>query len=164
MQRSYKGNTKEMLRKCKGTTKELLRKYYLEQGFADFRVLSAVAELSHDRSSFFITFTVEEGELYKFGQVKITSTLKDLDPNSLLSNLTVIADETYNAEEIERTISKLNFAIGQLGYAFVDIRPRVKRHKDDQIIDLVFEIFHTPQVVWLLKLLLFLLLKQSMID
>ena len=125
--------------------RELLRKFYLEQGFADFRVLSAVADLTYDRSNFFITFTVEEGDLYKFGRVNISSTLKDLDPNALLSNLTVITGEIYNAEEIERTISKLNLAIGQLGYAFVDIRPRVKRHKDDQIIDLVFEINEGPR-------------------
>ena len=126
--------------------RELLRKFYLERGFADFRVLSAVADLTHDRSEFFITFTVEEGELYKFGQVDISTTLKDLDPESLRGFLDVVVGETYNAENIERSLGRLNFAVGQLGYAFVDIRPRVKRRRDDRVIDLVFEIIEGPRV------------------
>lgn len=126
--------------------RELLRKFYLERGYADFRVLSAVAELTHDRSDFFITFTVEEGELYKFGKIDLTSTLRDLDPESLRKNLTIIEGEDYNAEFIEESIEELNFVIGRLGYAFVDIRPRVNRRRDEQLIDLVLEINEGPRV------------------
>lgn len=126
--------------------RELLRKFYLERGYADFRVLSAVAELTQDRSSFFLTFTVEEGELYKFGKIDLSTTLRDLDPESLREALTIVEGETYNAELIEGTIEKLNFAVGRLGYAFVDIRPRVKRQRDKQLIDLVFEINEGPRV------------------
>ncbi|MBL6954197.1 MAG: outer membrane protein assembly factor BamA [Alphaproteobacteria bacterium] len=126
--------------------RELLRKFYLERGYADFRVLSAVAELTQDRSSFFLTFTVEEGELYKFGKIDLSSTLRDLDPETLREALTIVEGETYNAELIEGTIEKLNFAVGRLGYAFVDVRPRVKRQRDKQLINLVFEINEGPRV------------------
>ncbi len=126
--------------------RELLRKFYLERGYADFRVLSAVADLTHDRTDFFITFTVEEGELYQFGKVELTTTLRDLDPESLRDALTVVEGETYNAEEIEASIEKLNFAVGRRGYAFVDIRPRVNRRRDEQKIDLVFRIQEGPRV------------------
>ena len=46
-----------------------LRQFYLTQGYADFRVVSAVAELTPDRRDFIITYVVEEGQRYKFGQV-----------------------------------------------------------------------------------------------
>ena len=120
--------------------RELLRKFYLERGYADFRVLSAVADLTHDRSDFFITFTVEEGELYQFGKIDLSTTLRDLDPETLRGVLTIVSGETYNAEEIELSIEQLNFAVGRAGYAFVDIRPRVNRRRDEKLIDLVFEI------------------------
>lgn len=126
--------------------RELLRKYYLERGYADFRVLSAVADLTHDRSDFFLTFTVEEGELYQFGEIELTTTLRDLDPESLRQIITIVKGETYNAELIEETIEKLNFAVGRLGYAFVDIRPRVNRQRDKRLIDLVFQINEGPRV------------------
>ncbi|MFP6749888.1 MAG: outer membrane protein assembly factor BamA [Alphaproteobacteria bacterium] len=126
--------------------RELLRKFYLERGYADFRVLSAVADLTHDRTDFFITFTVEEGGLYKFGKVDLTTTLRDLDPESLRPVLTIVEGKTYNAEEIEASIERLNFAVGRRGYAFVDIRPRVNRRRDERMIDLVFQIHEGPRV------------------
>ena len=47
-----------------------LRQFYLTQGYADFRVVSAVAELTPDRRDFIITYVVEEGERYKFGDAR----------------------------------------------------------------------------------------------
>jgi len=47
--------------------RELLRRFYLTEGYADFRVVSAVAELTPDRDGFIITFTLDEGERYRFG-------------------------------------------------------------------------------------------------
>ena len=45
-----------------------LRQFYLTEGYADFRVISAVAELTPDKKDFIITYVVEEGERYKFGE------------------------------------------------------------------------------------------------
>ncbi|MDP6830238.1 MAG: outer membrane protein assembly factor BamA [Alphaproteobacteria bacterium] len=126
--------------------RELLRKFYLERGYADFRVLSAVAELTHDRSDFFLTFTVEEGELYKFGKVELATTLRNLDPETLRGSLSIVEGETYNAEAIEETIDNLNFAVGRLGYAFVDIRPKVTRLREERVIELVLQINEGPRV------------------
>ena len=58
--------------------RELLRRFYLTDGFADFRVISAVAELAPDRKDFFITFTIHEGARYRFGIVEIDNRLRDL--------------------------------------------------------------------------------------
>jgi outer membrane protein insertion porin family len=51
--------------------REQLRRFYLSRGYADFRVVSAVAELAPDRQNFYVTFTVDEGELYTFGKIQI---------------------------------------------------------------------------------------------
>ena len=56
-----------------------LRQFYLTEGYADFRVVSAVAELTPDKRDFIITYVVEEGERYKFGDVKVDSQLRDFD-------------------------------------------------------------------------------------
>ena len=51
--------------------RQLLREFYTKQGYADFSVVSAVAELTPDREDFYITFTVEEGPKYEFGKVDV---------------------------------------------------------------------------------------------
>ena len=126
--------------------RELLRKFYLSKGFADFRVVSAIAELTPDRDGFFITFAVEEGPKYKFGTIEVESEIKDVSVEALKAQVTTIEGETYNADKIEDSIQKITFELGKLGYAFVNVRPKVKRDKENLTISLVYEINKGPRV------------------
>lgn len=126
--------------------REQLRKFYLSNGYADFRVVSAVAELAPDRSGFYITFTVDEGDIYSFGQVDIESSIKDIDKDRLMDLIKIQQGETYNAELIDKSVDALTFLAGEKGYAFVDIRPRVKRNRETKTVDVVFKIEEGPRV------------------
>ena len=126
--------------------REQLRRYYLSQGFADFRVISAVAELAPDRSGFYITFTIEEGEKYNFGKVEVDTKLKEIPVADLRELVRFDGGEQYNAELIDKSVDALTLAAGTKGYAFVDIRPRVRRNKEDKTVDVVFKIEEGPRV------------------
>ena len=126
--------------------RELLRRFYLGNGYADFRVVSAVAELTPDRKDFFVTFTIEEGERYKFGDIELRSAIKGLDVKSLQRNLTVKKGAWYDARKIESTIQKLTDAVGTLGFAFVEVRPLIRRDRAKQVITVVFLIREGPKV------------------
>ncbi len=125
--------------------RELLRRFYLKEGYADFRVVSSVAELTPQKEDFIITFTVEEGERYKFGKVDLKSNLKTLDPELLRGAVTTQEGDWYNAMDVEDTINKLISAVGDLQYAFVDIRPQINRNRDSQTIDVTYEINEGPR-------------------
>ncbi len=126
--------------------RELLRRFYLQEGYADFQILSVVAELTPDRESFIITFTMEEGAQYQFGDIDVTTTLKDLDPESLQEQITTVAGETYDASQVEDTITNLTESASNLGFAFVDVRPRVQRDREQRLINLNFEVREGPKV------------------
>lgn len=125
---------------------ESLRRFYLKNGYADFRVLSAVAELTPNKDAFFITFTIDEGERYKFGKLNVTSKIPEVDPGPLRDLITVDEGDWYNAEEVENTILAITTEVGNLGYAFVDVRPIVERDRDKSIISVNFEIQEGPRV------------------
>jgi outer membrane protein insertion porin family len=125
---------------------EALRRYYNEEGYADFRVVSAIAELSPDQTSFFITFTVEEGVRYQIGTVELVSTLPDLDPEELYGELEVEEGDWFDISEIDSSVDNLVETIGTLGYAFVDVRPRYDRDPEAAVINLLFEIQEGPRV------------------
>ncbi len=125
---------------------ELLRRFYLSEGYADFRVISAVAELSPDRKDFYLVFTLEEGERYSFGEIALETTLRGLDPEALRDEINFESGDTYNQDQIETAIDALTIAVGNLGYAFVDIRPRLRRNREEQTIDVTFEINEGPRV------------------
>ncbi len=123
-----------------------LRQFYLTEGYADFRVVSAVAELTPDKKDFIITYVVEEGDRYKFGDVTVDSQLRDFDGEALAANLPMKAGDWYNAKQVEDTIEGLNETAGAYGYAFADVRPRYSRSKEDLTMGLSFVIAEAPRV------------------
>jgi len=126
--------------------RELLRRHYLANGYADFRVVSAVAELGRNRADFFITITVEEGERYTFGDIEVSSDLRGVDAEFLRPLVTTSSGETYNADKIEDSIQKLTFELGRLGYAFVDVRPKIERDREGRWIAVNYSIDEGPRV------------------
>jgi outer membrane protein insertion porin family len=123
-----------------------LRQFYLTQGYADFRVVSAVAELTPDKKDFIITYVVEEGQRYKFGDVKVDSQLRDFDSEKLAAQLPMKKGDWYNAKLVEDTIDKLNETAGAFGYAFADVRPQYDRNKEDLTMGITFVIAEAPRV------------------
>ena len=126
--------------------RELLRRYYLKNGYADFQVLSAQAELTANRNQFFITFTVEEGPRYKFGEIALSSNLRDFKTEDIQNVLEIPTGEWYDATTVDETVTALTEAAGNLGYAFVDVRPKVNRNRETGVIDISFELEEGPRV------------------
>lgn len=125
---------------------ELLRSYYARRGYADFRVTSAVAELTPDRQGFFVTFAVEEGQRYRFGSFDIISEVAEIDTGSLRELLRGETGEIYDARRVEDTVLDLTFELGRFGYAFVDIRPILSRDRTNSTIDITYQIVSGPRV------------------
>jgi outer membrane protein insertion porin family len=126
--------------------REKLRQYYLTQGYADFRVSSAVAELTPDREDFIITMTIEEGERYKFGKIDLESKIRDLKAEDYKRIIPIEETSWYNAKQVEDTIELLQNTAGLFGYAFADIRPRIKRDREKRTMDVTFVINEAPRV------------------
>ena len=126
--------------------KELLRRFYLTNGYADFEVTNATAELAPDRSAFFVTFTMHEGEQYKVGSVSVDSKLPNLDGATLLPDVEQEKGEVYNGEAVERSVTALQDAAQARGYNFVLVRPRIARNPAKHTVDLVFDVTEGPRV------------------
>jgi len=123
-----------------------LRQYYLTEGYADFRVISAVAELTPDKQDFIITYVVEEGERYKFGDVKVESEIRDLSGERLTSMLSMEKGDWYNAKNVEDTVDQMSETAGLFGYAFANVNPEFNRNKDDLTMGITFRIADAPRV------------------
>jgi outer membrane protein insertion porin family len=126
--------------------RELLRRFYLTRGYADIRVLSAVAELTPEHDAFMVTITVDEGEPYRFGRIDVDIKIKDLPPEAVLPLLTVYTGDRYNAEAVEKSISVLTDTLGNRGYAFVEIKPNINRKREGRTVDITFNVQEGPQV------------------
>ena len=126
--------------------KELLRRYYLKNGFADFRVVSATAELAPDGASFYITFNVEEGPAYTVGNVAVNAGATSLDGSVLGSAVTFGKGQLYDASKVDKSVETLTIEAGKAGYAFAKIQPDIKRDEVNRRLDVVFNVQEGPRV------------------
>jgi len=126
--------------------REKLREFYQNNGYYDFRVTSAVAELTPDQKDFYITFTVDEGRQYDFGTIKVETALEKLDSNILTAVVPIQEGSLFRGDLIETTIDSLTYAAGVAGYAFVDVRPQIKVNETTGRIDITFALDEGPRV------------------
>lgn len=126
--------------------RELLRRHYLSEGYADFQIKSAVAELTPDEEDFILTFTVDEGVRYKFADAKVTAAIRGLDVGQFAKLIEHERGDWYDATEVDNVVSSLNDAVGDEGYAFVDIRPQINRNRASQTIEVDYQIGEGPKV------------------
>jgi len=126
--------------------REKLREFYQNNGYYDFRVTSAVAELTPDQKDFYITMTIDEGRQYDFGVVKVETALEKLNANALRAAVPIKEGDLFKGNLIETTIDTLTYAAGIAGYAFVDIRPQLDVNPDTGRIDVTFAVDEGPRV------------------
>jgi outer membrane protein insertion porin family len=123
-----------------------LRSFYLTNGYADFRVVSALAELTPDRRDFIITYVVEEGPRYKFGKIEAESALRDLNAAKVMSAVNIKSGDWFNAEAVENAVTSLTSIAGLYGYAFAEIDPAYQRDAEKREMNITFRVGDTPRV------------------
>lgn len=126
--------------------KELLRQFYLREGYADFQVNSANAELVKGQDRFHLTFNIAEGPRYRVGQVAIDSDLRGFDGASIRNHVDVLPNDWYNANNVQSSVRQMTDALGDNQYAFVEVKPDISRNTDTNTIDVVFKIGESPRV------------------
>src|SRR5262245_2413551 len=120
--------------------RELLRRFYLKHGYIDVRVVSAVGEYDPALRGFVITFTIEEGEQYRFGTVNVVSTIRLLDPALLRPRLRTYPGDIYNAEAVEKSVEEMTIEAAKRGFAFATVRPSAVRDPQTRTVNLTFTI------------------------
>ena len=118
--------------------RDLIRRFYLSHGYADVQVISATGEYDPARKGFVITFTIEEGPLYRFGVVDVQSNIRAVDPLALRSVLRTRTGEVYNGDAVEKTVEEVTVEISRHGYPFATVRPRGDRNPQQRTIGVIY--------------------------
>ena len=125
--------------------RDLLRRFYLKHGYADARVVSAVAEFDPAKKGFVVTFTLDEGEPYRFGTIDVRSNLREVDAGALRARVRTHPGDTYDAEAVEKTIEQLAVEVSKRGYAFAQVHPHPDRNYQTRVINLVYAVDEGPR-------------------
>ncbi|MEM7302494.1 MAG: outer membrane protein assembly factor BamA [Pseudomonadota bacterium] len=125
---------------------ERLRRFYFNHGYADFRVISSIAELDAENNHYIITITVDEGDLYRFGDVSVDNAIQEVDTDRLERLVKTRTGDKYSADKVEKTLVALTNEIAGSGYAFAQVTPRGSRDFDSQTISVIYLVDEGPRV------------------
>lgn len=127
--------------------KEMLREFYQSVGFVDFRVISATAELSTTKEYFTVTYSIEEGYRYNFGQISVNNKLVEIDTGVAEKLINIKKGELFNMSALDKIAQKISATLASLGYPQVNVEPVVS-NKDpiNRTADVVFVIDKADKV------------------
>jgi outer membrane protein insertion porin family len=117
---------------------EKLRRYYLDRGFADFQVVSSVAELDRERNTFFILFTMNEGPRYRFGAITVDSTIPGVDPREIEREIITDEGDVFSSGDVDKSLEEITLHLAATGYPFAQARPRLNRNPETLTIDAAY--------------------------
>lgn len=125
--------------------KELLRRYYLKNGFADVRVVSADAVMDADGSGFTITYTIEEGQRYKIADVAVNVGDAQLDTQELASKVRTGVGDYFDATRVERSVDSLTLEAARQGFVFARVNPDIQRNASDATLNITYNLVEGPR-------------------
>jgi outer membrane protein insertion porin family len=125
---------------------ERIRRFYLKNGYADFRVIGSDAQFDPAQGGYIVTITVEEGVQYTVATVNVESHLPDIDGASLLPLVRLSAGDVYNGDMVEKTVDSLTKEVGKHGYPFTQVRPRGDRDPATRTVTIAFVLEDGPRV------------------
>lgn len=126
--------------------RQVLRDFYLSRGYVDFRTTGVNSELARERDGYFITFNVEEGQQFRFGQITTVSEIADADEADFQDALKVRPGVVYSPGLVESSIARLERLAIKKGLNFVRVEPRISRNDRDLTLDVEFALVRGPRV------------------
>jgi outer membrane protein insertion porin family len=101
---------------------ETLRSYYMDRGYADFRVDSTQVAISPNKKDIFVTIGIHEGELYTISDVKLVGDM--VIPEAVLRSMVLAQPGSiFNQTMLSQSAEFMSFRLGEQGYANAEIEP-----------------------------------------
>ena len=125
---------------------QMLRQFYMRNGYVDIQVTDANGVFTPDRQYYSVVFTIDEGEKYNFGEIKIENPFQDVPDDELYDVVAFDTGDVYNIDLVDETISKMRGAVADHGYAFINVEPVPTKNDENRTIDMVFKIQKTNRI------------------
>ena len=126
--------------------KFLLEKFYKDHGFPDAKVIASLGGLKDGGGSAFLTYSIYEGPLLRFGKVSIKSRVNGVSSSIYENSVTVLEGDIFNFSKIQETLDNIKKVSVSNGYPFLIGKVEKARKFREKEIDLRFEVTEGPRL------------------
>lgn len=126
--------------------RQVLVDFYQSRGYVDVRVNAVNAELTEERDGYFLSFNIQEGQQFTFGDVNVTSDVAEADADEFAKVVKVRQGVVYSPSLVENEISRLERLANKKGLNFIRVEPRVTRNDRTLELNVEFVITRGPRI------------------
>ncbi len=126
--------------------KQLVTEFYNNNGYPEFTFVTTIAQLSLNKNDFEIILSVNEGNKYNFGEIKVQSELKKMNSEIIMETLPFKTGDLYDASKIKKSIEQIKNAAELSGYSFIEINPRLQTDDELMTVNINFDLNEGPRV------------------
>jgi len=121
---------------------EALGSYYMNRGYADFRIDDVQVQISPDKTDIFVTISITEGDIYTISDVRLAGEMAV--PEAQLNALIFAQPgQIFSQQLLSLSEEAMTIRLGQDGYAFSQIRAIPELDEETKQVSVTF--FVDPQ-------------------
>ncbi|MEN4046377.1 MULTISPECIES: outer membrane protein assembly factor BamA [unclassified Sulfurimonas] len=123
-----------------------IRDYYMQYGYLDAKVDEPFVRVDFDNYSADMSYLISEGKPYKISKISVNQLVHVADDAKLRDAISLKKDETFNIKTFREDSKKIKTLVADLGYAFVQVVPDLKKDKENHTVEVVFKVMPGEKV------------------
>lgn len=116
---------------------EKLKSFYLDKGYLNFKIDDARISLSPDKKNVYITIEINEGNVFRVGNVVIGGRSQDIK-EKINKYITVTKNEIYSESKLSAIENDILAELGKSGYMYAKVNINKGVNNDSKIVNLTF--------------------------
>ncbi len=116
---------------------EKLRSFYMDRGYADFRVESTQVAISPNKKDIFVTIGIHEGDVYRISDIKLVGEM--VLPDEMMRAMVLAQPGSiFNQQLLTSSSEFMSFRLGEQGYANAEIEPVPRLDHENKEAEITF--------------------------
>jgi len=124
---------------------ERLQNFYINKGYIDFKVKTAV-KLTRAKDSFLINYTIKEGQQYNFSEINFDISDVNINKNSLTKLNRIKNGSSFDQRRISKLVEEVDIYLAKNGFNFIEPIPVINRNDSELIMDVEIQLKKTKKI------------------
>lgn len=123
-----------------------IRDFYMQRGFLDAKIDEPFVAVDFDHYTAQMSYNIFEGDIYRVSDILVFQDTKVIEDQALLDVITLEKNKPFNIKTFRDDAERIKTKIADLGYAYVQVQPDLKKDKEGKTVDVVYRIIPGKKV------------------
>ncbi|MDP2849682.1 MAG: outer membrane protein assembly factor BamA [Sulfuricurvum sp.] len=117
-----------------------IRDFYMQRGYLDAKIDEPFVAVDFDHYEAQMSYSIFEGDIYRVSDILVFQDTQVIDDKELLEIIALEKNKPFNIKTFREDAERIKTKIADLGYAYVQVQPDLKKDKEAKSVDVVYRI------------------------